>query len=65
MYHLAEGFHFERLDNGSVKMTFTNDLGETGEIICTDHEWASMLTSLSKTGEDSEKFNQALQFHNS
>lgn len=67
MFHLKEGWFFERLPNGSVMVTKRTDAGLESPIvtrmIVPPEEWASVVASVSAGGEFNGRWQAALDFH--
>lgn len=67
MFHAKDGWFFTRLENGTVAIEKRKDAKETSPIVSyatfTPDEWASIVASVSKTGEANRRFFQALSFH--
>lgn len=67
MFHLKEGWFFERLSDGSVMVTKRKDAGLESpiisRIIVPPEEWASVVASVSAGNEFNGRWKQALDFH--
>lgn len=67
MFHSKDGWFFSRLENGSVavekRLTAKETSGLREYIVFTPEEWASIVASVSKTGEAHGRFFQAFAFH--
>ena len=67
MFHLKEGWYFERLSDGSVMVTKRKDAGLESpivtRIVVPPEEWASVVASVSAGGEGNGGWKQALDFH--
>lgn len=67
MFHLKEGWFFERLSDGSVMVTKRKDAGSESPIITRmivpPNEWASVVASVSAGGELNGRWKSALDFH--
>ncbi|MCI0553693.1 MAG: hypothetical protein L0287_22325 [Anaerolineae bacterium] len=67
MFHLKEGWFFERLPNGSVMVTKRKDAGLESPIITRivvlPEEWASVVAAVSAAGEFNGRWQKALDFH--
>lgn len=71
-YHLRDGFYFERLTDGSVKiMVAEADPRDatvfngpwSREITVPANEWASVVAAVSLHGEHGASYQAALDFH--
>jgi hypothetical protein len=67
MFHLQDGLHFERLQDGSVRVAKTD--GSQGgpvewEMTVDAGSWASVVADICKQGETAETHKAALEFHN-
>lgn len=60
-FHAKEGWCFQRLDNGWVRMTFSGTLN--AQVDFDPNIWASIIASMSARGETRETFDAALAFH--
>lgn len=61
-FHAHDGWYFERMEDGSVKVSAAVDrCAEV--IILTASDWASINASMSSRGETSETYQAALAFH--
>lgn len=58
----ANGWYFERQDNGSVKISAAVDRS-TETITLPPAEWASVVTAVSAQGESGETYQAALKMH--
>jgi hypothetical protein len=67
MFHLKEGWFFERLSDGSVMVTKRKDAGMESPIITRmivpPEEWASVVASVSAGNEFNGRWKAALDFH--
>lgn len=74
-FHWQNGWYFERLDDGSVRIYHQDPVskrtageGEFAEYdTCIDihmDSWASIVASVCARGETGETWREALQFHN-
>ena len=67
MFHVSDGLYFERLDDGSVRVSKQDS--KNGEVIFTNtmdaDSWASVVSSMSKGGEIDNRFYSAREFHQS
>lgn len=61
-FHAHDGWYFERLDDGSVKISAAVDRC-TEVIILTASDWASITAAVSARGETSETYQAAVAFH--
>ena len=69
MFHAKEGLFFERIVKGSVRVIKTYD-GRAPradnvvvDLDIAENEWASIVASVSKLGEDHDRWMQARRFH--
>lgn len=64
-FHYKDNWFFERLDDGSVKITNPTLLrGMLSVNLTVDPDsWASILASVSAQGETAESFQEARNFH--
>jgi hypothetical protein len=58
-FHAKEGWYFERLEDGGVRVTFSNY-----HVDLDANTWASAVASVSAMGENAETFEAALEWHN-
>lgn len=73
MFHARQGLFFQREPDGAVRVTKTVDgqppaiswVNVVCDVALAEHEWASVVASVSKTGETTERWQQALTFHRS
>jgi hypothetical protein len=67
MFHLKEGWFFQRLPDGSVMVTKRKDAGLESPIITRmvipPEEWASVVSAVSAGGDANGRYQQALDFH--
>jgi len=68
MFHLKDGWFFERQNNGGVKIlkraTARDESPVVSEVIIDDAGWASIVASVSHRGETGDTWREALKFHN-
>ena len=67
-FHWRDDVYFKKLDNGTVQVTFFYDWNYNPNFECwfiPPNEWASIVSTVSKSGETSESYEKALQFHKS
>jgi hypothetical protein len=73
VYHASAGLFFERTEQGEVRVVKTAGgahpgEGEAGRVVCdvllAPGVWASVMSSMSRLGETSDGFAEALDFHN-
>ena len=68
MFHAKKGWFFVRNENDSVTIFKRKEAKEDAPVVSygnfTPEEWASIVASVSKTGEANGRFFQALAFHN-
>lgn len=70
MFHAREGLFFERLVDGMVRVVKTSDakLISDGNVVCdvvlTKEAFASVIASMSMSGETSESWQKALDLLN-
>lgn len=70
MFHLKDGFFFERTPEGGIHIAFIRakrtikdtDDSVTVHTEVTENEWASVIASTSSRGENLETFNEALDY---
>lgn len=63
-FHAKMGFFFERLDGGAVRLRKEDELGDTQFQVDFDSgTWASIVASVSLTGEMGDTFRKALELH--
>lgn len=68
MFHVQDGWFFEKdIANGSVRIVKRENAQEdspvVAEIMLDKYSWASIIASLSKEGETTEKWDEAQEFH--
>ncbi len=68
MFHAQDGWFFERdATYGSVRIikreSARDDAPVVAEVLLDKHSWASIIASMSKEGETTEKSNKAQEFH--
>lgn len=63
-FHLKDGWYFERISQGAVRIYH---LGYTGlmdrGIVADADSWASIMASVSAQGDTAESFQEARNFH--
>ena len=65
MFHAADGWFFERLADGAVKIVKVAGIGETqATTIIPDATWASIVAAVSYRGTNVMTWQEALLFHN-
>jgi hypothetical protein len=57
-FHLREGYYFTRLEDGGVIIQSGSD---NSCLTVSANEWASVVASMSKEGETTETYNEALR----
>ena len=66
-FHLRDGLHFQRGEDGSVTIVKSNGQAFDPEILwelaVPAEEWASVVASMSVRGETGETWEMALNFH--
>jgi hypothetical protein len=67
MFHLREGFFFERQPDGSVRIVYAppphnEPLNVLAEITVPPNEFASVMASVSSRGETSETWTEAVEY---
>ena len=73
-FHSRDGFHFARLDDGSVRVALTRpvlrpdgeptlDQAVIAQVVLPPAEWASVVASVSKYGETGVSWSAALDWH--
>ena len=66
MFHLREGFFYERMPEGQIHivhaMTVEGLPKVVGDITVPDNEWASVMASTSYRGETRETWIEALKY---
>mgnify|MGYP001595634220 CR=1 FL=1 len=73
MFHAHDGWFFERLPGGSVRIVKRAAPRDDAEVIAEgvfqmngqNAEWASIIASVSRGGEDDLRFFSAVKFHDS
>lgn len=68
MFHLRDGFFFERVADGGVRIVYTRPGKRfrgsvTAETTVPENEWASVLAFVSAPGENIETWQTARRFH--
>lgn len=67
MFHLRNGWYFNRLDDGMVQIIKRADAHENApivaEVIIAAWEWASVVAAVSGNGEATETYQDALRLH--
>jgi len=67
MFHWNNGWFFERLANGDVRLlkkeTSHMDANIIYDIIIPSSEWISIISSVSRDNETSENYERAKTFH--
>lgn len=65
VFHINRGWTAQRTENGSVHIVGHDAVGvAVVELMMTDTEWASVVASVSASGETGETFGAALDLHN-
>jgi len=64
-FHYNDGLYFERIADGSVRVTRADSFEDDGEELFTVdcNSWASIVASVSEGGEHDGRFFEALRFH--
>jgi|FLYL01.1.fsa_nt_gi hypothetical protein len=62
-FHLQDGWHFERLEDGSVRLYIEIDGRRPFATVATEDSWASAVSAVSAEGENSETHQAALELH--
>ncbi|MFI7126011.1 hypothetical protein ACIBQ1_09975 [Nonomuraea sp. NPDC050153] len=64
-FHAKNGWYFRREDDGSVHIAAPDSMGPgASQVVTLDaNTWASVVASVSATGETGDTFSQALVFH--
>lgn len=57
-FHAKDGLEFDRLSDGFVAVSWNGAI-----LSLSASEWASVVASMSKTGETASSFREALNFH--
>ena len=68
-FHYRDGLHFERLEDGSVRITYPggwidDKRREEETFVIEANSWASIVAHVSHRGATAETFPAALIFHN-
>lgn len=75
MFHLRDGFFFERLGDGAVRIRYaqpvifqdgspdTTHMAVIAQTTVPENEWASVLASVSGPGETAETWQAARNYH--
>ena len=68
MFHYKDGLYFDRMENGDVHLIKREDAHPLSKIILDTvisvDGWASIVSSVSKLGEDHYRYYIAKSFHN-
>lgn len=62
-FHLREGFHFERVGDGDVRITYAPKGEIVAQITVPENEWASVVASVSANGETAGTWQSARGYH--
>lgn len=63
-FHWKDNWYFERRENGGVRIYHLDERGIADEDIEIDADsWASIVASVSASGETGETFREARDFH--
>lgn len=63
-FHVSNGFFFRRVEHGIVEIGQGPDFDHVTVVQTMDaNSWASVVSSVCARGENSETFNEALDFH--
>lgn len=65
VYHAKEGLSFIRQMNGEVIVEKKERDGSTSTVTLDEYVWSSIVCQMSRGGEHDERFQAALEFHNS
>ena len=67
MFHLKEGWFFERLPEGKVRILKRESASDEApivmEVVVDKPGWCSVISSVSAEGETSRKYDEAVEFH--
>lgn len=69
MFHESDGWHFERIENGGVRIVKTsNCLPPDGDNVAEDHTiepeaWCSIVASVSPQGGTAISYDDAVKLH--
>ena len=68
-FHTSNGLYFKRNEDHSVtikqmKTPFVNETEVVFETTIDENSWASVIASVSASGEDNLRFYKALEWHN-
>lgn len=61
-YHAKDGLRFDRMEDGSVLVTYPHAPND-GEVYLDADTWASVVAAMSSGGETGETFRRALALH--
>jgi hypothetical protein len=64
-YHARDGWYFRREDDGSVHIAAPDSMGPgASQVVTLDaNAWASVVASVSRSGESGDTFAAARHFH--
>ncbi len=62
-YHARDGLFFERLADGSVRVTVRDGDVQRFAAVLPPETWASVLAQVSARGETYDTWNEARQYH--
>lgn len=67
MFHLTDGWYFERLPEGKVRILKRESAHDkapiVAEVVVDGPGWCSIIASMSAEGETSHKYDEAVEFH--
>ena len=67
MFHAKDGWFFQRNEDGSVSIihnpSSSPDQGKAPDVTIDASVWASVVASVSRSGEENGRFYEALRFH--
>jgi len=62
-FHAHSGWYFRREDDGSVRILAPDSIGTHQRVDFDANTWASIVASVSSSGESGDTFRAALAFH--
>lgn len=66
-FHYRDGWYFERLEDGSVLITYPVKILDDEKIMkfrIDGDSWASIVAAVTPTGDNAETFDMAMRLHN-
>ena len=69
VFHYKNGLYFKRNEDHSVtirqtKIDYVYETTSTFEVTIDENDWALIVSSVSKSGEENGRFYEALKWHN-